>query len=82
MVYLLGCLGVVALAFVWPIISFVLGAFVGWLASSVFVFFGNWIVGGLSLFGLKVALVDLPLLTATLAFIGGFFKSSPSSSSK
>ena len=79
MLYFLGCLGIVAFACVWPVSSFVIGAFTGWLASSVFVFFGNWLVSGLALLGVKVALVDLPLLTATLGFIGGFFKSYTSS---
>lgn len=80
MFYALGCLGIVALVFVWPIGAFILGAFTGWLASSVFVFFGNWLVSGLALIGIKVALVDLPLLTATLSFIGGLFQSTSTSS--
>lgn len=82
MVYLLGFLGIAAMVFVWPVVLFILGAFTGWVASSVFVFFGNWLVSGMALIGVKIALVDLPLLTATLGFIGGFFKSSSSSKSK
>lgn len=73
---------IVLLALIWPVASFVLGAFVGWVASAVFPFFGQWIIDGLALFGLHIAMTQLPLLTATLGFVGGFFKSRNSSTSK
>jgi len=60
----------------------ILGAFTGWVLSNIFIFAGNWLIDGMNLFHVEVTLIQLPLLTATLGFIGGFFKSSTSSSKK
>jgi len=36
-------------------------------------------VGGLRLLGITIGLSDLPLFTATIGFVGSFFKSTSSS---
>jgi len=77
---LLIVVGAVALVLVYPLIYFVLGAFTGWLFSNVFLFAGEWLVSGLRLLGITVGLSDLPLFTATIGFVGAFFKNQSSSS--
>jgi hypothetical protein len=79
---LLGCLAALGGLLLIPLIyigltllGFIVGAFCGWLLMAIVPWFGAWIVSGVALLGIKIALVDLPLFVATLGFIGGFFKS-------
>ncbi len=65
---------IVVFLLVFPVAMFVVGAFTGWVAAYIFPFFGGWIIDGFALFGVHLVLSQLPLLTATLGFIGGFFK--------
>lgn len=58
-----------------PILYFVFGAFFGWVLWQVFPWAGQWLIDGMSLFHIELSPSNLPLLTATLAFIGSHFKS-------
>ena len=75
-------LGIGALILILPVFYFLMGAFTGWIISSVLVFAGNWVVDGLALLHLEVTLEQLPLLCGTLGFIGAYFVKSSSVSKK
>ena len=70
---------VVAIIVLYPALVFILGAFFGWILQNILPWAGGWLVDGAGLLGIKVQMSDLPLLTATLAFIGAYFKSTSSS---
>lgn len=59
-----------------PFVSFVLGYFLGWIAKLVI---GKWLVAGFALLRLPIELNDIPLLAATLGWIGSYFRNSISS---
>jgi len=69
---------IVSVVLFYPVVYFVFGALFGWILWQVFPWAGGWLVDGTHLFGVGLQLSDLPLFTATLAFIGAYFKSSSS----
>jgi hypothetical protein len=62
-----------------PILRVLFGAFGGWIVQITF---GAWIVKGASVFGLTIPLDSIWAMAAFLAFVGGYFQSHNSSSSK
>ena len=74
---LFALLGIVVIILVYPVLMFIIGALMGWVLANVFPFAGQWLIDGASLLGIKdLSLPSLPLLTATLGFIGSYFRSS------
>jgi len=67
---------VVLVVLVYPVLYFIGGALFGWIMANVFPFAGQWLVDGVRLLGLELNPNNLPLFTATISFIGYFFKSS------
>lgn len=77
MKYVLAVLGLVGGVLIYPVVYFVLGAFTGWVFGFVFPGVGVHVVNGMNLIGMDdITLSSLPLVTATLALIGSFFRSS------
>lgn len=65
--------GLVAMFFVFPLLSTLLGAFTGWVLS--FTWFSTWIVNGLAVFGFTTTANNLYQVGAALGFCGAFFRS-------
>lgn len=70
---------IVVLIVIGPLITFWLGYFGGWLAKIII---GGKLCEALAYLGLTVTPEMLPWIGAALAWIGGFFKSVHSNSSK
>ena len=69
-----------AFALFWPLLGIADGFICGWVLANVFPWAGEYVVKGLQLLRVEVALSQLPMLAAVLGFLGGFFKSSLSTS--
>jgi hypothetical protein len=73
---LLGCLGLIGLIFLAPLIGISVGAFAGWVVGQFFPgtvgLVGSAITGGATIPAWQVG--------AILGFVGGFFKTNVSSS--
>lgn len=80
------CLGVfVASAgvfFVSLLLSVFGGWITGWCLQHIFPWAGEYVVRGLQLLHFEVQMTQLPMFTAVLGFVGGFFKSVSSSSKR
>lgn len=70
----LAVLGTIAVMFLWPVISFGIGYFTGWVLQIT--------IGGTVAAGLNMILGEgrftpetIPLFCATMGLIGGFFRS-------
>ena len=63
------------LAIITPLLYAAGGYLTGWVLSVVFPFAGQWIVNGADVLGIEIALSSLPVIGATLGFLGSFFKS-------
>ena len=65
--------------FVGSFISLLIGWVIGWCASLIC---GNLICAGMALIGVTITPSQIPLLAAILCWIGAFFRSSASVSTK
>ena len=63
--------------FIAPILGVLLGAFSGWIVS---ILAPVWVPTGMAFIGIKIVASDLVALGAALGFLGGFIRSSCSSS--
>ena len=71
--------GVLAFLLLLPFLSFWLCYFGGWIAK---ILIGKHLVAGLACLGITIPLDQIPLLAATLGWIGGFFKTVSASRTK
>ena len=77
----LAIIGIIAVLFIWPVISFGIGAFTGWVLQITI---GGTVAEGLNMvFGEgKFTPEMIPLFCATMGLIGGFFRSTLSNNNK
>lgn len=74
-------IGIIAIVFVWPVISFGIGFLTGWVLQITI---GGTVAEGLNMiFGEgKFTPEMIPLFCATMGLIGGFFRSTLSNNNK
>ena len=77
----LAIIGIIAVLFIWPVLSFGIGYFTGWILQITI---GGTVAAGLNMiFGEgRFTPEMIPLFCATMGLIGGFFKSTLTSTKK